>query len=242
MQRFSPPGVGAALSTATKGSTWALLVMFASVLGVVPVAVADDGDYTTFKVTTRDGGVPVIYNEGTEYYQRRTAQRRLSVPDPQIAGWIDQWSDARDLDPVLVQAVIQAESGYNPRALSVKGARGLMQLMPETAEELGVEDAWDPESNIRGGTAYLGRLLAQFGTLELALAAYNAGPGAVTRHGGVPPFRETRNYIRRVIRYYLGTDASADLDVRVGEERGGKKPQFVRRPGERPLLTTEAPD
>lgn len=113
---------------------------------------------------------------------------------------ITQFSLQRSLRPELVRAVIHVESGFDPRARSPKGAMGLMQLMPQTARELGVRDPYDPEDNIRGGTKYLRQLLDKYdGREELALAAYNAGPGAVDRYDeAVPPYRETRDYVRKV--------------------------------------------
>ncbi len=104
-----------------------------------------------------------------------------------------------DLDPALVRAVIHAESGFNPRARSQKGAMGLMQLMPGTARMLGVPDASDPVHNIRGGVRYLAGLLARFkNDVTLATAAYNAGPEAVQKYAGVPPYAETQVYVQRV--------------------------------------------
>jgi soluble lytic murein transglycosylase-like protein len=108
------------------------------------------------------------------------------------------------IDPQLVHAVITAESNYDPTAVSPKGAIGLMQLMPATAERLGV-DPWNPRENVEGGVRYLKELLAMFGDVSLALAAYNAGEGAVMKYGRqIPPYRETQQYVARVLNVYAG--------------------------------------
>jgi soluble lytic murein transglycosylase-like protein len=125
------------------------------------------------------------------------------------------------LDPELVIAVVSVESAFRPKAVSPKGAQGLMQLMPATAESLGVQDAFDPAQNLDGGTRHLGQLLARYdGDVERALAAYNAGEGAVHRHHGVPPYRETRAYVKKVLERYraLGPGAKA-ADQRAGASR-----------------------
>src|SRR5512143_2526564 len=107
------------------------------------------------------------------------------------------------VDPGLVLAVVAVEAAFHPDAVSAKGAQGLMQLMPQTASSLGGEDAFDPLENLDGGTRHLGWLLTLYeGDLARALAAYNAGQGAVARYGGVPPYRETRDYVRKVIERY----------------------------------------
>ena len=107
------------------------------------------------------------------------------------------------VDPALVKAIIMAESSYNPRAVSKKGAKGLMQLMPTTAKALGVEDSFNPEHNINAGVKYFRHLMNQFdGDARLALAAYNAGSRKVRQYQGVPPFRATKYYIKKVFMYY----------------------------------------
>jgi soluble lytic murein transglycosylase-like protein len=127
------------------------------------------------------------------------------------------------LRPDLIHAVIQAESGFNPAARSNKGAMGLMQLMPATAVRYGVTDAFDPAQNIRAGVAYLKGLLERYShNEELALAAYNAGPGAVEKYGAVPPYRETREYVARIRRH--AGDAPAPTRVyRVVETKDGRE-------------------
>ena len=104
-------------------------------------------------------------------------------------------SEAHGVDPLLVRALIQVESNYKPQARSRKGAMGLMQLMPSTAREYKVRNPFDPKANIEAGIKHLKCLIDRYGTVELALAAYNAGEGAVTKFNGVPPYRETRNYV-----------------------------------------------
>ena len=118
---------------------------------------------------------------------------------------VHRLSAEEGLDPKLVDSVVRVESGYNPGAVSHKGALGLMQLMPDTAQRLDVDDPFDPEQNVRGGVRELDRLIERYsGNLQLALAAYNAGEGAVERHRGIPPFEETRDYVARVMSLYTG--------------------------------------
>ncbi len=114
---------------------------------------------------------------------------------------INTISDRHHLDPDFISSVIHAESGFNPHAVSPKGAQGLMQLMPGTASKLGVSDAFDPRANVEGGTRYLSELLQRYNfDVVKALAAYNAGPQRVQQYGGVPPYYETRAYVARIVR------------------------------------------
>lgn len=129
---------------------------------------------------------------------------------------IQEAADKYDMDPALIRAVMQAESAFHPYAVSRAGAEGLMQLMPALANEMGVADSFDPRENIMGGARYLKRLLDYHkGDLDLALASYNAGPGNVERYGGVPPFRETRRYVKTIKSLYARTkrsERSVDAD------------------------------
>ncbi len=117
-------------------------------------------------------------------------------------GLIGVTARAHKVPPALVKAVIAAESDFDPSAVSRKGAQGLMQLMPGTAASLGVNDPLRAEENVDGGVRYLRDMMDRFGDLPRALAAYNAGPAAVNHYGGVPPYRETRDYVNRVMNYY----------------------------------------
>jgi len=128
--------------------------------------------------------------------------RRNGLPPLEVSRLIERAAARHDVEPELVHAVVRAESGYNDQAVSRAGAMGLMQLMPGTADMVGVRDAFEPAQNVEGGTRYLRMMLDRFGNdLSLAIAAYNAGPGAVENYGGVPPYRETRDYLQRVLRF-----------------------------------------
>jgi len=130
-----------------------------------------------------------------------------SAPDmlapAQIEALVNQNAETQAVDPALVKAIIANESGFNANATSNVGAQGLMQLMPGTAAALGVSNAYDPAQNVAGGTKYIKQLLDRFnGNVPLAVAAYNAGPGAVEKYGGVPPYAETQNYVQNVLSSY----------------------------------------
>lgn len=127
------------------------------------------------------------------------------VSKPQLLSMISQVAQKHGVDEKLVKAVIKQESGFNPKARSHCGAMGLMQLMPGTAKTLGVTDAYNPVQNVDGGVRHLKWLLSKYnGNVILALAAYNAGSGAVDKYDGVPPYKETQNYVRSILANYLG--------------------------------------
>ena len=176
----------------------------------------------------------LLYPRGALPFDQRPERGPLSIeeeglePEIPFKEVIVEASRRYGLPPALVMAVVKAESNFQPEARSPKGAMGLMQLMPSTAEELGVKDPFDPRQNVEGGVRYLRQLLDHFfGDLKLALAAYNAGPSEVKRHKGMPPYQETQQYVERVMRYTqefllssLPSNPSREAPASMGKEEG----------------------
>lgn len=127
---------------------------------------------------------------------------RHDLDQPEIDRLVSLYASNYELDPDLVHAVIKAESDYDPNAVSTAGAEGLMQIIPQTQRHLGLDEPFDPDANIEAGVRYLKNLIARYDKLPLALAAYNAGPSNVDRYKSIPPFAETRHYVRKVLRIY----------------------------------------
>lgn len=159
--------------------------------------------------------LPSLNQVVTNYAQQGKIQQDYSVPSSvtnsqqranlhEIDSVVREASERYGVDEKLIHAIIKMESNYNPNVVSRAGAVGLMQLMPVTAREVGVTDRYDIRQNVFGGTAYFSKMLQRHnGDVRLALASYNAGPGNVKKYGGIPPFKETQNYIKKVIDYYV---------------------------------------
>jgi len=211
--------VAAVLGTALPSSASAQIYSWREadgslILSTTPKA----GAARTFAVLNATSGIKAT---------RPAINRRAEAFEPLIA----EYAEEHDIRPDLVRAVIQAESAFNPHARSIKGAMGLMQLMPATAQELGVTDPYDPAQNIRGGVTYLKSLLVQYShDEELALAAYNAGPSAVDKYDGVPPYRETRQYIARIKNQAPVRKAPAPLHRKVEIVNGREVVTFTTKP------------
>ncbi len=191
------------------------------------------------RLVRKADGSALIYNqigsgwlvEGRAPSDAYLMERRLAASSWDAA--IREAAERRGVDRELVKSVMLVESNFNSRAISRKGARGLMQLMPETARRFGVTDRFNALENIRGGVEYIGTLLKLFsGDVALAVAAYNAGESAVARHAGIPPFAETREYVRRVLVALNGTPARS---------LGGGFRGLTSPPGSPALRTKGAP-
>lgn len=150
-----------------------------------------------------ENGNTIIMNKPSKETVKKA--KNISALPKRRTDWdnhIDYYASKYGIDKDLVHAVIQVESDYNPMAISKKGAMGIMQLHPETASNLGIQNPFDVEANIEGGVRYLKNMLDRYGDLRKALAAYNAGPEAVDKYNGIPPYKETQNYVRKVLEIY----------------------------------------
>ena len=190
------------------------LLAAALLAAVLPVAAAanPDGRTVLYRWVDERGVIHFTNTPADDRYAAVSARKPMGPPSQRSPGAerydgvISRSARLHKLPPALVKAVIRAESNFDAGARSHKGAMGLMQLMPGTAAEMGVRNPWHAEENVRGGTRYLRHMVNRYGDVRLALAAYNAGPKAVDRYRGVPPYRETQEYVRRVLAYYRKYD------------------------------------
>jgi soluble lytic murein transglycosylase-like protein len=196
--------------------------MRTTIMGVAVVILLAASADARVKIAVTQQGTKLITNAGSANMRNldwlAARHDRRSKYDPII----EKYADKHGVDPTLVRAVIQVESDFNPNCVSNKGARGLMQLMPDTAKRYGVTKIHDPEQNIRGGVRYLAYLLELFGDKPRALAAYNAGEGAVLKYGGIPPYDETSTYVVRAMTVYHGRPYGTG-GTWIAGRRGGPK-------------------
>ena len=183
------------------GLTTTMITAVSSLAFSVPATTAE-----IYQFIGHDGSISLTNVPSDSRYQKveiESSRFHSILSERELEPVIRRYSSQHQLHPALIRAVIKAESGFDPRAVSRAGAIGLMQLMPQTAVRLDVRDMYDPDDNVGGGTKYLRQLLDRFhGNLPLALAAYNAGENVVDRYQALPPFDETRQYVRKVLRYY----------------------------------------
>ena len=183
---------------------------------------ADDSSFTDVpsnEITGYEKDLSLALPAPADAHASIAAPPAKSAPAPALNQIVNSASAVYHLDPDLVNSVIHAESGFNVRAVSPKGARGLMQLMPGTANQLGVSDAFDPQTNVEGGSRYLRELLERYNfDLVKALAAYNAGPQRVEQYQGVPPFRETRAYVARIVHEYNTKKIAQEKEAKQKQE------------------------
>jgi soluble lytic murein transglycosylase-like protein len=203
-------------SRASRALVWMVVAVCLGLVAATPAlaqiyAIRDENGVLTLSDKPLGEGARTYAVRGADTTVRATRSSGGGVRSSQWDDVIDFRAREHGIRPDLVRAVIQVESAFNPRARSHKGAMGLMQLMPGTAAEYGVTNAYDPVQNIRAGVAYLKSLLVRFGNdVSLALAAYNAGPRAVEKYGrAVPPYKETRDYVSK-IRANAGSAAAAE--------------------------------
>ena len=190
-------------------AAWAEVRVETEADGTLRLTNVGSGSRSRASVTMHDGVMSVVLGPGP-----------IVIPQVDRGQYDPAFEEAAkryDLSVELIKAVARIESAFDPMAVSSAGAMGLMQLMPQTGSAMGVEDFFDPTQSIHGGARYLRKMLDRFGDLELALAAYNAGPDAVERYAGIPPFEETRRYVRRVLdllERWSGSSVQGDLPLR----------------------------
>ncbi|MFQ5692008.1 MAG: lytic transglycosylase domain-containing protein [Nitrospinota bacterium] len=191
------------------------VIVLLILLGLSPLLFQAGGSATPYMLTTRAEPTvvePTLPDLLEPFLDEDVANERILSPEEEIREIARRTALRYGVDPALIQSMISVESSFDSSALSPKGAMGVMQLMPDTAQEMGVHDPYDVHQNIDGGVRYLKKLLRRYrGNIRLALAAYNAGPNKIRRHRGIPPYRETRKYVRKVISRYRKTKKRAVL-------------------------------